>query len=35
MRVTENAYGGGSLDRGSVTKNTVLLAPIDLSDENS
>jgi len=34
MRVTENGYGGGSLDRGRLANDPLLLAPNDLSNEN-
>jgi len=34
MCVTENGYGGGSLDRGGIANDPLLLAPNDLSGEN-
>lgn len=35
LRVKENSYGGGSLDRGGLVNDPLLLAPNDMSDENS
>jgi len=34
MRVTENGYGGWSLNRGGLVKYPLILAPHDMSDEN-
>ena len=35
MHVTKNGYGGGSLDRGCLANDPLILAPKDLSGENS
>jgi len=34
MCVTENGYGGGSLDRGGLANDPLLLTPNDMSGEN-
>jgi len=33
MRVTENGYGGGSLDRGNLANNPLFLAPNGMSSQ--